>query len=512
MSQKPSPRLASLTGGPGALARSILPLRPATAVNGDAAPVAAGADPGHNTSLDGSLLPSDAHKVEGSSRIAFAAAPSAEREPFHIVDESPRWLLFPQPNAEQRHAYQPRALDLPATDRDEPPVGAMSRRDVFEVLRRVRLFKDITNAELEELMSLGKVIAYPRYSILVREGTLGSTAFVCLSGQLVTFSSKATAHSGPATTDAQRLQAGATLGPASIFGEAGLVEDVVRDYAVSAVSTCRMWTIERSALDPFEKHLRPPVMSRLESTAEWVALKQVVIEGLLSTLPFFGSLVPSRRQALAGLMTIAWYDTGSVLFREGDNATRFYIVSEGTVEIHKHGGKFSGSRVVSSIDVKSARPWFGEVALFMRKPRAGSALIVETARLLVVDEINFDPFLAMVPDFRPYLNKNHKQASAFKEKNKGMLTIEQSTAEEQKLQEQAQVAMKWQSGSMLGAKSKDDMAERSIFAERWERLVTSLLYMSNRQAGGGGGGSNYNTVSFKTSDYIWQPPKTGTKW
>ena len=38
--------------------------------------------------------------------------------------------------------------------------------------------------------------------------------------------------------------------------EAGLVEDVVRDYAVSAVTTCRMWTIDRAVLDPFEKHHR----------------------------------------------------------------------------------------------------------------------------------------------------------------------------------------------------------------------------------------------------------------
>ena len=170
------------------------------------------------------------------------------------------------------------------------------------------------------------------------------------------------------------------------------------------------------------------------------------------------------------------------------------------------GGKFSGSKVVSSIDKHAHRPWFGEVALFMRKPRAGSALIVERARLLVVDEINFDTFLAMVPDFRPYLNKNHKQPSALAGNKKGMLTLEQSTAEEEKLKEQANVAMKWQSGSRLGGKKKDDGAERSIFAERWERLVTSILYLYQRKAGeGGGGGGRYSTVSFKTKDYIFRP-------
>ena len=123
-----------------------------------------------------------------------------------------------------------------------------------------------------------------------------------------------------------------------------------------------------------------------------------------------------------------------------------------------------------------------------------------------MDEINFDPFLAMVPDFRPYLNKNHKQASALKDRaNKGgLLTLEASTAEEQKLHEQSQIAMKWQSGGLIGGKVKDDMAERSIFAERWERMVTSLLYMPSESTGKqsrASGRGPHSTISFRTADY-----------
>ena len=90
----------------------------------------------------------------------------------------------------------------------------------------------------------------------------------------------------------------------------------------------------------------------------------------------------------------------------------------------------------------------------------------------------------------------------------GLLTLEASTAEEQKLHEQSQIAMKWQSGGLIGGKVKDDTAERSIFAERWERLVTALLYMSKPgHASRASGGARYNTVSFKTSDYVWVRPQ-----
>ena len=150
-----------------------------------------------------------------------------------------------------------------------------------------------------QVISLGKVTSYPRYSKLVREGTLGSTAFVILSGQLLAFSSKG----GP----------GGTLGVASIFGEVGLVEDVVRDCSVSAVSTCRTWSIDRALLDPREKYLRPSIMDTLEKTPEWRELQVQVIEGMLASLPFFGTLVPSRRLGLAGLMTISWHGASAGL-------------------------------------------------------------------------------------------------------------------------------------------------------------------------------------------------------
>ena len=196
------------------------------------------------------------------------------------------------------------------------------------------------------------------------------------------------------------------------FGEAGLLADVTREHTVTATSACRVFVLERSVIDPArEVWRRPEVTATLRATPEWADLQAGVIANMLEEMPFFGALVASRRATLAALMKIEYFECASVLFREGDEARKFYIVADGAVEIHKSGGKFSGSRVVAMITHTSDRPWFGEVALWMRKPRAGSALVVSepTARLLVIDEIHFDAFLANVPDFRPYLNKNHKQ-------------------------------------------------------------------------------------------------------
>jgi len=279
---------------------------------------------------------------------------------------------------------------------------------------------------------------------------------------------------------------------------------------VSALTACRVFVLERNSLEPCNSRgismawKRPEVTMALHVTPEWAELRQYVITQMLETLPFFGALVASRRAALAALMSINIFEQGHVIFREGDQATRFYIISTGAVEIHKNAGRFAGSRVVSSVTPDIDRPWFGEVALWLRKPRAGSAVVTsETCRVLVIDEMDFDAFLAMVPDFRPYVNKNHRQVTQHTKKG-GSVTLEAAAAEEERLHTTTAVTATWQSGGRLGGRTDLDATDRSLFAERWERIVTALLYLPGADDGErGGGGRGHSTVSFRTADYVF---------
>ena len=436
-----------------------------------------------------------------------AAEPLEDKPPLVLVDDSPGWLLFPTVPRDgeseppvKNEVYKPKQIAF-AFDKTE-------YEEVYDVLRRTRLFRSITDKDLGAIVGLGRVFEYPRYSILVREGTNSTTCYVVLSGSLSYVSLR---H--PATNT--------ILKPADTFGETGLVSDLVRDHTVHALSSCRVFQLERAVLDPPLKKdawKTPEVTAYLKATPEWTELKHLVIADILENLPFFSALVSSRRAALAALMTIVQYEKEQVIFREGDQALNFYIVSDGHVEIHKSGSsKFGSSRVVNSITPNMDRPWFGEVALFLRKPRAGSALVVsETVRLLVVDEIHFDAFLAMVPDFRPYLNKNHNQASVLKQK-KNLMELQAAEQETAELQAKQNVAAQWQSGGRLGGTENgpEEDGQRSIFAERWERMVTSLLYLpgANGQMNSSRGARHHSTVSFKTKDYMYvpSPPKSARR-
>ena len=74
-------------------------------------------------------------------------------------------------------------------------------------------------------------------------------------------------------------------------------------------------------------------------------------------------------------------------------------------------------------------------------------------------------------------------------------------AEEEKLQNMGSATSRWQSGGRLGGANQDELDERSIFAERWERMVATLLYLPSA-TGRRAKSTAHSTVSFRTLDYI----------
>jgi CRP-like cAMP-binding protein len=75
------------------------------------------------------------------------------------------------------------------------------------------------------------------------------------------------------------------------------------------------------------------------------------------------------------------FPAGSVVFEEGDPGSRMYVIQSGEVRIVKR---------VGARDITLARlgggEAFGEMALLEGQPRSATAVVDETARILVIDE------------------------------------------------------------------------------------------------------------------------------
>lgn len=118
------------------------------------------------------------------------------------------------------------------------------------------------------------------------------------------------------------------------------------------------------------------------------------MNGLLSTIPLFATLPPEELLRLATMVRQVSYPTGSILFREGDIGTSFYIVLEGQIAVIKAFGT-SEERVLG---LRVAGEFIGEMSLLsVDSPRTASLRVHQHARLLELTRAEFEDLLQRYP-------------------------------------------------------------------------------------------------------------------
>ncbi len=114
---------------------------------------------------------------------------------------------------------------------------------------------------------------------------------------------------------------------------------------------------------------------------------------LLRSLPLFARLGEAELRELAERTRARSFKRGETLFRKDDAGTHLYIVLEGAVKIALPG-EF-GQEALAAI----MRPgeFFGELALFDRRPRSASASALEDTRVALLAGDDFLAFLETNP-------------------------------------------------------------------------------------------------------------------
>src|SRR5512146_2252 len=99
--------------------------------------------------------------------------------------------------------------------------------------------------------------------------------------------------------------------------------------------------------------------------------------GFLRGVPFFRGLKDEEIRLLESACHPAAYAAGEAVFEEGSPANRFYIVTEGAVEVWKD----YRSAERSLLAVFGAGQFFGEMALIDEMPRSATIVSREPTRL-----------------------------------------------------------------------------------------------------------------------------------
>jgi GNAT superfamily N-acetyltransferase len=116
-------------------------------------------------------------------------------------------------------------------------------------------------------------------------------------------------------------------------------------------------------------------------------------------LPLFSALDAEQLRRLAGVCTVAKFEPGAILFREGNWSDRLYVVLDGAVEIAMEGTGRSVGKVASG-------ECLGELSLLTRSPHSATATARTAVEMAVLDRRDLEELIRLRPDIGIQIYKN----------------------------------------------------------------------------------------------------------
>jgi CRP/FNR family cyclic AMP-dependent transcriptional regulator len=98
---------------------------------------------------------------------------------------------------------------------------------------------------------------------------------------------------------------------------------------------------------------------------------------------------------------VRFFENGEVIFRENEPGSEMFLIIQGTVEIRKATGPSSSKTLIAL----TKGDLFGEMAIIEKKPRSATAVAVEPAKLLSINEKLYESMILSNPEFTRKMNR-----------------------------------------------------------------------------------------------------------
>mmetsp|Transcript_376 Transcript_376/g.725 ORF Transcript_376/g.725 Transcript_376/m.725 type:complete len:671 (+) Transcript_376:35-2047(+) len=322
----------------------------------------------------GSSAASPSSQPPSHRREEWSLDPSAQKQP-HLPHASTSWVL-PEGTTANLPDSIPSCSDGVAS---VPPQAAPLSVDAMAALvRQVRWFASLSDADINRLLERASVREFPRYAMICREGGKGSHLYVVMSGTVRISSTK---------------NGSVILQPGGVFGESCIRSGTRREETAQALQATRLMQIGLEALEV------------LESQVEVEAMKMLAVERGLVSAAFFKDVPHVTRREVARLLQIEYAVPGELIFSEGDASSAVYFILEGSATAVTDTDSL-GTASIAEYRPDSERPWFGELALLGRAPRAAAIRAVEPCTLFVLKRPDFARFLELVPAFETLVTRS----------------------------------------------------------------------------------------------------------
>ncbi|MBS2020115.1 MAG: cyclic nucleotide-binding domain-containing protein [Deltaproteobacteria bacterium] len=294
-----------------------------------------------------------------------------------------------------------------------------------DILRRVRAFADLSDADCDAVLGVLKARRGAPGDVLFREGDPGDSLMIVLEGQLV----------ASVKTDRGDTEQVAALGPGEVVGEMSFIDAEPRSATVSTPGGATVLAFDRAALvtlartapkvaaaiqrnvlfdvarrlrDAGEKLTDEaaggPPQSRLAEEATKRSSRGLTVDQLRS-IPALAGYTREDLELLAFIAKLRTFATGEVLMREGTEGDACWLVVQGAVTVSR--SQHIGAEALAQLGPGAL---VGQLALLDRAPRSAT---VVAARDTAALELRADAFVNLVRASSPIaLRFQHQVALA----------------------------------------------------------------------------------------------------
>jgi len=249
----------------------------------------------------------------------------------------------------------------------------------------IPLLSELEKQEFQLLLAHIQSETHSKDSLICREGEGGDSLYVISRGEVAIIKQRS----------AGREVTVRNLKDGDFFGEFGFFMDQKRHATVRAVKECELLEISRNGLQEMIK-VHPRVKEVLQDL-----FRERVLDTFLALSPLFSVLTAMERGEVMKRFRLRKIPGETLLFKEGDPPTSFFMVRQGGVEIFTQSPR--GGKVV--LGLLQGGNIFGEIGLLYDQPRMANAKTTLPTKLLEITQEDFKTFLLQFPHLQTKLKE-----------------------------------------------------------------------------------------------------------
>lgn len=256
-----------------------------------------------------------------------------------------------------------------------------SRQERRKLLRKVPLFFNCTDEELDRLAGSFALEHYATGETIISQGSSGDKFFIIKQGLITIWK-----------TDNEGVERRIVkLGRGQYFGEAALVSNKPRNASVRAETPLVLLSLSKQDFDRLVRQY----LTLADQMDE-----QVRYSWLLREMPIFDELDYADLQGLSKLLETEHFIPNQVVFSEGDQGDKFYIIESGKLLVtHIINGQ------VVELSRRGPGEYVGEIALLRDGVRTATITALEETTLLSLKSGHFHRLAAQYMSFGQILSR-----------------------------------------------------------------------------------------------------------